>query len=221
MHVSWWWINLPFYLITDTVISLWLLSIWMVRRIIIGAYCCSLARITVYFIRSKWGNSFSYFFPLCDGEKCFSCVWCALRGGQWNSGGQCHKETEPIFNAAYLPKYPSKMRAFEHVLLGMKTPVTYLNISRLTGYRKDGHPSIYRMQYKTAEEQIAAERSQDCSHWCLPGVPDTWNELLYVSLLKAGRGSWKMWIKLCRNRVSYNNLLFFRGFSAYFNYEVL
>ncbi|BFG16386.1 hypothetical protein CerSpe_026600 [Prunus speciosa] len=110
-------------------------------------------------------------------------------GGQWNSGGQCHKEAEPIFNDTYLGNYPSKMRALEHVLQEMKTPVTYLNISKLTDYRKDGHPSIYRMKYKTVEEQITAEQSQDCSHWCLPGVPDTWNELLYVSLLKAGRAS--------------------------------
>ena len=84
------------------------------------------------------------------------------------------------------------MRAFNNVLREMKTPVVYLNISRLTDYSKDGHPSIYRMEYKTVEEQIAAERSQDCSHWCLPGVPDTWNELLYASLLKVGRGSWKI-----------------------------
>ncbi|KAB2609660.1 protein trichome birefringence-like 2 [Pyrus ussuriensis x Pyrus communis] len=110
-------------------------------------------------------------------------------GGQWNSGGQCHKETEPIFNETYLANYPSKMRALEHVLKEMKTPVIYLNISRLTDYRKDGHPSIYRMKYKTVEEQITAERSQDCSHWCLPGVPDAWNELLYAALLKAGWGS--------------------------------
>lgn len=114
-----------------------------------------------------------------------------FRGGQWNSGGQCHKEIEPIFNETYLAKYPSKMRALEHVLRKVRSPVVYLNLSRLTDYRKDGHPSIYRMEYKTVEEQIAAERSQDCSHWCLPGVPDTWNELLYASLLKIGRGSWK------------------------------
>ncbi|PON44862.1 Protein trichome birefringence-like [Parasponia andersonii] len=108
-----------------------------------------------------------------------------FRGGQWNSGGQCHKETEPIFNSTFLAKYPSKMRALEYVLQEMKTQVTYLNISRLTDYRKDGHPSIYRMEYKSIDEQIAAIHSQDCSHWCLPGVPDTWNELLYASLLKA------------------------------------
>ncbi|XP_022726009.1 LOW QUALITY PROTEIN: protein trichome birefringence-like 2 [Durio zibethinus] len=112
-------------------------------------------------------------------------------GGQWNSGGRCHQETEPISNETYLTKYPSKMRAVEYVLQNTKTPVIYLNISRLTDYRKDAHPSIYRREYKTEEERNAAVRVQDCSHWCLPGVPDTWNELLYASLLKAGRGIWR------------------------------
>ncbi|KAL6567805.1 hypothetical protein OROGR_001473 [Orobanche gracilis] len=111
-----------------------------------------------------------------------------FRGGPWNSGGQCHKETEPIFDETYLAKYPLKMKVLEYVLKGMKTPVTYLNISRLTDYRKDGHPSIYRPDYQAAQQEIHA---QDCSHWCLPGVPDTWNELLYVSLLKSSRGSWR------------------------------
>ncbi|EYU28435.1 hypothetical protein MIMGU_mgv1a003426mg [Erythranthe guttata] len=109
-----------------------------------------------------------------------------FRGGPWNSGGQCNKETEPIFNDTYLAKYPSKMRILEYVLKDMKTPVTYLNISRLTDYRKDGHPSVYRPDYQTAQQEVHA---QDCSHWCLPGVPDTWNELLYVSLLKSVLGS--------------------------------
>ncbi|XP_061355012.1 protein trichome birefringence-like 2 [Gastrolobium bilobum] len=113
-------------------------------------------------------------------------------GGQWNSGGQCHKETEPIFDESYLQKYPSKMRALELVIQNMKTPVTYMNITRLTDYRKDGHPAIYRKGYKTSMEQkSAAPLYEDCSHWCLPGVPDTWNELLYVSLLKHGKGTWK------------------------------
>ncbi|KAL4302114.1 hypothetical protein GQ457_10G025760 [Hibiscus cannabinus] len=111
-------------------------------------------------------------------------------GGQWNSGGQCHQETEPITNETYLTNYPSKMRALEHVLEKTETRVIYLNISRLTDYRKDAHPSIYRRQYQTEEERNRAVGAQDCSHWCLPGVPDTWNELLYASLLKAGKGVW-------------------------------
>ncbi|GMI87766.1 TRICHOME BIREFRINGENCE-LIKE 2 [Hibiscus trionum] len=111
-------------------------------------------------------------------------------GGQWNSGGQCHQETEPIANKTYLTNYPSKMRALEHVLEKTNTPVIYLNVSRLTDYRKDAHPSIYRREYKTEEERNRAVGAQDCSHWCLPGVPDTWNELLYASLLRAGKGIW-------------------------------
>ncbi|XVE52261.1 hypothetical protein DITRI_Ditri02bG0108900 [Diplodiscus trichospermus] len=106
-----------------------------------------------------------------------------FRGGRWNSGGQCDGETEPITNEKYLKKYPSKMRIFESVINGMTTPILYLNVSRTTGFRKDAHPSIYRKQNLTEEERSSPTRIQDCSHWCLPGVPDTWNELVYAQLL--------------------------------------
>ncbi|KAH6827460.1 trichome birefringence-like protein [Perilla frutescens var. hirtella] len=104
-------------------------------------------------------------------------------GGQWNSGGQCDHETEPIKNETYLTPYPPKMNVLEKVLKGMKTRVTYLNITRMTDYRKDGHPSIYRKQHMSEEERRAPLHFQDCSHWCLPGVPDAWNEILYAELL--------------------------------------
>ncbi|XP_022766834.1 protein trichome birefringence-like [Durio zibethinus] len=107
-------------------------------------------------------------------------------GGQWNSGGACDSETEPIKNETYLKPYPPMMSVLESVLKGMKTHVTYLNITRLTDFRKDGHPSIYRKHPKqqlSEDERIAPLKYQDCSHWCLPGVPDSWNELLYAELL--------------------------------------
>lgn len=53
----------------------------------------------------------------------------------------------------------------------------FINITYLTELRKDGHPSIHR------EPGTPDTAPQDCSHWCLPGVPDTWNELLYAHLL--------------------------------------
>lgn len=145
-----------------------------------------------FFEIQRW-ESCSSFITRLTGERIrlLKYVWCGCRGGQWNSGGKCHKETEPIFNEKFLTKYPPKMKVLEDIFREMKTPLIYLNISRLTDYRKDGHPSIYRRPYKTVEEQIAAVQSQDCSHWCLPGVPDTWNELLYASLLQAGKGSWR------------------------------
>ncbi|KAL9685854.1 hypothetical protein QQ045_023308 [Rhodiola kirilowii] len=104
-------------------------------------------------------------------------------GGQWNSGGACDSETEPIKNETYLIPYPSKMTVLERVIHGMKTPVSYLNITRITDFRKDGHPSIYRKIHIPTDEQKAPLKYQDCSHWCLPGVPDTWNEILYAQLL--------------------------------------
>lgn len=104
-------------------------------------------------------------------------------GGRWNSGGQCHRETEPIRNESYLSSYPPKMSVLESVIQGMKTPVAYLNITRMTDYRKDGHPSVYRKRTPAAAERHPPDHFQDCSHWCLPGVPDSWNELLYAQLL--------------------------------------
>ncbi|KAK4404964.1 protein trichome birefringence [Sesamum angolense] len=104
-------------------------------------------------------------------------------GGQWNSGGQCDNETEPIKNEMYLTPYPQKMTVLRKVLRGMKTRVTYLNVTRMTDYRKDGHPSIYRKQHLSDEERKSPLSFQDCSHWCLPGVPDAWNEILYAELM--------------------------------------
>ncbi|KAK1562594.1 hypothetical protein Q3G72_014558 [Acer saccharum] len=92
-------------------------------------------------------------------------------------------ETEPIKNETYLKAYPPKMKVLESVLKGMKNHVTYLNITRLTDYRKDGHPSVHRKHHLSKEEKKLTLKYQDCSHWCLPGVPDAWNELFYAELL--------------------------------------
>ncbi|KAE8713158.1 Protein trichome birefringence [Hibiscus syriacus] len=107
-------------------------------------------------------------------------------GGQWNSGGACDTQIEPIRNETLLRRYLPKMLVLESVLKGMKMHVTYLNITRLTDFRKDGHPSIYRRHrgHRMSEKERAESvKHQDCSHWCLPGVPDSWNELLYSELL--------------------------------------
>ena len=64
--------------------------------------------------------------------------------------------------------------------IGGHNKVHFLNVTYLTGMRKDGHPSRYR------EPGTPSKAPQDCSHWCLPGVPDTWNELLYGQLLSSG-----------------------------------
>ncbi|KAH6813905.1 TRICHOME BIREFRINGENCE-LIKE 6 [Perilla frutescens var. frutescens] len=95
-------------------------------------------------------------------------------GGQWNTGGHCREAFRPI-NETFTSIYPEKNLIMEEVLGQMKTPVSFLNITRLSDYRPDAHPSIYGR--KSINPGV-----QDCSHWCLPGVPDIWNELLYYYL---------------------------------------
>ncbi|KAM3324031.1 protein trichome birefringence-like 4 [Capsicum chacoense] len=102
-------------------------------------------------------------------------------GGQWNSGGNCDGETKPIKNEAQLGPYPWMMRVLESVILEIKTSVVYLNIMKITDYRKEGPPSIFR----EAKSKRRPGMFQDCSHWCLSGVPDFWNQLLYVILLES------------------------------------
>lgn len=111
-------------------------------------------------------------------------IWCCCSGGQWNSGGQCDHQSEPIKNEKYLTQYPPMMKVVEKVVRNAKTPVSYLNITRLTDYRKDGHPSMYRKKHMSSKEKELTLQFQDCSHWCLPGVPDLWNEILYAELLR-------------------------------------
>ncbi|KAI3851725.1 hypothetical protein MKX03_034356 [Papaver bracteatum] len=114
-----------------------------------------------------------------------------FRGGKWNTGGKCNRETEPTMsNETFVEKNPPQVKLLEDTIRKMKIPVIYLNVTKLTYYRTDGHPSIYANYMETYQERIAAALThQDCSHWCLPGIPDTWNELLYISLMRTGKGS--------------------------------
>ncbi|XP_060197416.1 protein trichome birefringence-like 4 [Lycium barbarum] len=106
-------------------------------------------------------------------------------GGEWYAGGKCDSDTEPLQDEKDLSPslYPPIMGMLEDVIKWMKTPVYYLNVTVISDFRKDGHPSVYRKPNMTDEERRTTLRYQDCSHWCLPGVPDTWNELLYAQLL--------------------------------------
>ncbi|KAG2318006.1 hypothetical protein Bca52824_021128 [Brassica carinata] len=90
------------------------------------------------------------------------------RNGTWNLGGLCDAETEPEIDMkkmetdhnSYISKAVQEV-GYEH------SRVKFMNITYLTEFRKDAHPSRYRGP----------------DSWCLPGVPDTWNEVLYAQLL--------------------------------------
>ncbi|CAA2933289.1 trichome birefringence-like 10 [Olea europaea subsp. europaea] len=107
-----------------------------------------------------------------------------FRGGDWRSGGTCHLETLPDLGSSLVPSHTwAQYSIFANVMSSHrnKLDLSTLNITHMSARRKDGHSSLY---YLGPSIGPAPVRRQDCSHWCLPGVPDAWNELLYALLLK-------------------------------------
>ncbi|XP_022952625.1 protein trichome birefringence-like 43 [Cucurbita moschata] len=96
-------------------------------------------------------------------------------GKLWGeAGGSCGGKTRMLDGLKYSGGPHPAEQAVERVLQGMSKPVYLLNITTLSQLRVDGHPSVYGS---------GGHRGMDCSHWCLAGVPDTWNEFLYAALL--------------------------------------
>ncbi|THF98173.1 hypothetical protein TEA_014645 [Camellia sinensis var. sinensis] len=111
------------------------------------------------------------------------------RGEKWgrSSDENCYNEKEPILEEGYEgsesdPEMMQKVEAAINELSRRGLKVQLLNITRLSEYRKDGHTSIYRKQWRRVTRQQLANPSSyaDCVNWCNPGVPDVWNELLYA-----------------------------------------
>ncbi|MBA0710508.1 hypothetical protein Golax_009790 [Gossypium laxum] len=110
-----------------------------------------------------------------------------FRGGDWRTGGSCHLETLPELGTTLVPSETWELLEIVKDVLSPHSNTSHgikfdiLNITQMTAPRKDGHASLY---YLGPKESPAPIHRQDCSHWCLPGVPDAWNELLYALFLK-------------------------------------
>ncbi|KAI3442297.1 PMR5N domain-containing protein [Psidium guajava] len=106
-------------------------------------------------------------------------------------GKSCLGETEPITRQGYWGNGSdlAMMRMVESVIEKLKTrsvTIHVLNITQLSEYRKEAHPTVYRKQWHplTKEELANPISYADCVHWCLPGLPDVWNELLYAYIVR-------------------------------------
>ncbi|XP_061996309.1 protein trichome birefringence-like 16 [Rosa rugosa] len=89
-------------------------------------------------------------------------------GGDWNTGGSCDN-TKPMSVGKEVLQDESSDESAAGAAKG--TGVKILDITALSQLRDEGHISRFRIQAKPG--------MQDCLHWCLPGVPDTWNEILF------------------------------------------
>lgn len=94
-------------------------------------------------------------------------------GGGWDSGGRCDNTR--------LEEAAGKGRdAVAESAVRGKSSVRLLNITPMSEVRDEAHVSRSAARYARR-----ANGSQDCLHWCLPGVPDAWNHLLFTHLLLA------------------------------------
>ncbi|KAJ4720082.1 Protein ESKIMO 1 [Melia azedarach] len=104
-------------------------------------------------------------------------------------GIKCALETQPITNLSMPLNVGTDRRLFviaANVTQSMKVPVHFINITTLSEYRKDAHTSVHTIRQGkmlTPEQQADPATYADCIHWCLPGLPDTWNEFLYTRII--------------------------------------
>ncbi|XP_057978109.1 protein trichome birefringence-like 12 isoform X1 [Malania oleifera] len=102
-------------------------------------------------------------------------------GGDWNQNGSCVFD-EPL--AEHQLDFwfdPSKngvnkeARQINHLIENalQGTNIQLLDLTHLSEFRADAHPAIW-----LGKKDAVATWGQDCMHWCLPGVPDIWVDIL-------------------------------------------
>ncbi|KAL3689051.1 hypothetical protein R1sor_015360 [Riccia sorocarpa] len=92
-----------------------------------------------------------------------------FKNGDWNTGGTCDNNRQEV-DRNVNNKGPLIDRVMNNVGRSSKR-IHLLDIIPLSSTREEGHISKYGSGRDSGH--------QDCLHWCLPGVPDTWNELMY------------------------------------------
>ncbi|KAL6133047.1 hypothetical protein ACLB2K_065284 [Fragaria x ananassa] len=112
-----------------------------------------------------------------------------IRNADWNNpeGMRCFNETKPYLKKGFWSTGADKriMRVVVEVIKKMKVPVSVLNITQMSDQRIDAHTKVYTEtggKLLTDEQKADVLHNSDCIHWCLPGVPDTWNQIFLANL---------------------------------------
>ncbi|TYH22425.1 hypothetical protein ES288_A04G127100v1 [Gossypium darwinii] len=114
-----------------------------------------------------------------------------IRSLDWNNpdGIKCALETTPILNQSMHLNVGTDRRLYvvaKNITRNTKIPVHFIDITTLSEYRKDAHTAIHTIRQGkilTREQKADPAIYADCIHWCLPGLPDTWNEFLYTRII--------------------------------------
>ncbi|KAJ8572448.1 hypothetical protein K7X08_008959 [Anisodus acutangulus] len=106
-----------------------------------------------------------------------------FEGGDWDQGGSCQRsqplspqEVEELFSLKNNGTNVEVRLVNQHLYRAFEgTRFHILDISHLSEFRADAHPAT-----------AGGKKHDDCMHWCLPGLTDTWNDLFvaYLSNIK-------------------------------------
>uniref|UniRef100_A0A0E0QD42 Uncharacterized protein n=1 Tax=Oryza rufipogon TaxID=4529 RepID=A0A0E0QD42_ORYRU len=104
---------------------------------------------------------------------------------------KCAMETQPIVNRTSGGLDIGTDWRLHGVARGVlrsmrRVGVRFVDITALSELRKDAHTSVHTLRQGkllTPEQQADPRTYADCIHWCLPGLPDTWNHFLYAHIV--------------------------------------
>ncbi|KAK8569481.1 hypothetical protein V6N13_046532 [Hibiscus sabdariffa] len=120
-------------------------------------------------------------------------------GGAWNTGGSCTGKEKPLAPGKLVDNgftnimHEKQVSGFERAVkkASNKSKLRLMDITRIFGYRHDGHPGPYRSPDPnkiTKRGPDGKPPPQDCLHWCMPGPIDTWNELVLETIRREFEG---------------------------------
>ncbi|ESQ51106.1 hypothetical protein EUTSA_v10022706mg [Eutrema salsugineum] len=106
-----------------------------------------------------------------------------FEGGDWDQGGTCQRlqpllprEVEELFSVRNNGTNVEVRLVNQHLYNSFnsgRSTFHVLDITRMSEYRADAHPAA-----------AGGKNHDDCMHWCLPGLTDTWNDLFVATLHK-------------------------------------
>ncbi|KAM1006724.1 hypothetical protein FF1_003386 [Malus domestica] len=102
-----------------------------------------------------------------------------FEGGDWDQGGSCNRlkplsveQVEELFSVKNNGTNVEARLVNQHLYKALKgSSFQILDITHMSEFRADAHPST-----------AGGKKHDDCMHWCLPGLTDTWNDLFIEQL---------------------------------------
>ncbi|CAI9291475.1 unnamed protein product [Lactuca saligna] len=96
-----------------------------------------------------------------------------FEGSHWSgqNGHTCEVTEKPLYrsNMEYRNNFSDIIKS---VVNNMSVPVTTMYVTPMGSFRSDAHVGTWSDNPTVP----------DCSHWCLPGLPDAWNQILFSYL---------------------------------------